>query len=165
MHPEGPRSGKMVRCTMLQNVVERLNDHVGEIIIYGFVILLLTSGSYSRNRIWNSGLELWTDCVQKSPNKKRPHNNLGTVFLNQGKYPEAIPHINEALRINPYYAYAVTSNHIHLVIRDVKGEEVIPKTMQLIAGRTGQEYNQRKGRKGAFGKIVIMPPPWRRIPI
>ncbi|MBS3907180.1 MAG: transposase [Syntrophaceae bacterium] len=46
--------------------------------------------------------------------------------------------------------YAVTSNHIHLVIRDVKGEEVIPQTMQLIAGRTGQEYNQRKGRKGAF---------------
>src|SRR4030066_1602761 len=46
--------------------------------------------------------------------------------------------------------YAVTSNHIPLVIRDVKGEEVIPQTMQLIAGRTGQEYNQRKGRKGAF---------------
>jgi REP element-mobilizing transposase RayT len=46
--------------------------------------------------------------------------------------------------------YTVTSNHIHLVIRDDKGEEVIPQTMQLIAGRTGQEYNQRKGRKGAF---------------
>jgi REP element-mobilizing transposase RayT len=46
--------------------------------------------------------------------------------------------------------YAVTSNHIHLVIRDGKGEEVIPQTMQLIAGRTGQEYNQRKSRKGAF---------------
>jgi REP element-mobilizing transposase RayT len=46
--------------------------------------------------------------------------------------------------------YAVTSNHIHLIIKDDKGEEVIPQTMQLIAGRTGQEYNQRKGRKGAF---------------
>ncbi len=48
--------------------------------------------------------------------------------------------------------YAVTSNHIHLIIRDDKGEEVIPQTMQLIAGRTGQEYNQRKNRKGAFGE-------------
>jgi putative transposase len=46
--------------------------------------------------------------------------------------------------------YTVTSNHIHLIIKDDKGEEVIPQTMQLIAGRTGQEYNQRKGRKGAF---------------
>ena len=46
--------------------------------------------------------------------------------------------------------YVVTSNHVHLVIRDDKREGVIPQTMQLIAGRTGQEYNQRKDRKGAF---------------
>jgi REP element-mobilizing transposase RayT len=46
--------------------------------------------------------------------------------------------------------YTVTSNHVHLVIRDNKGEVVIPQTMQLIAGRTGQEYNQRKNRNGAY---------------
>ena len=28
--------------------------------------------------------------------------------------------------------------------------ETISKSIQLIAGRTGQEYNQRKNRKGAF---------------
>jgi putative transposase len=44
----------------------------------------------------------------------------------------------------------VTSNHIHLLVKDGQEEEVIPRTMQLIAGRTGQEYNQRKNRKGAF---------------
>ena len=44
----------------------------------------------------------------------------------------------------------VTSNHIHLLVVGNKDQEVIPKSMQLIAGRTGQEYNQRKGRKGAF---------------
>jgi len=27
---------------------------------------------------------------------------------------------------------------------------VIPQAMQLIAGRTGQEYNRRKNRKGTF---------------
>ena len=46
--------------------------------------------------------------------------------------------------------YAVTSNHIHLLVRDGREREVIPQTIQLVAGRTGQEYNQRKGRKGAF---------------
>jgi len=46
--------------------------------------------------------------------------------------------------------YAVTSNHVHLIVKDDQGEEVIPQTMQLIAGRTGQEYNQRKNRKGAY---------------
>ena len=29
-------------------------------------------------------------------------------------------------------------------------ESVIPESLQLIAGRTGQEYNNRKGRKGAY---------------
>jgi putative transposase len=46
--------------------------------------------------------------------------------------------------------YVVTSNHIHLLVQDDGGREVLPRTMQLVAGRTGQEYNQRKNRKGAF---------------
>ncbi|UCD31372.1 MAG: transposase [Desulfobacterales bacterium] len=46
--------------------------------------------------------------------------------------------------------YMVTSNHIHLLVYDINGADVIPKSMQLIAARTGQEYNIRKNRKGAF---------------
>ena len=45
--------------------------------------------------------------------------------------------------------YIVMSNHIHLLVVDTK-EKVIAKSIQLIAGRTGQEFNQRKKRKGAF---------------
>ena len=33
--------------------------------------------------------------------------------------------------------YAVTSNHIHLLVRDGQEREVIPQTIQLIAGGTG----------------------------
>ena len=43
----------------------------------------------------------------------------------------------------------VTSNHIHLLVVDT-GNDVIPKSMQLIAGRVAQAYNQRKQRKGAY---------------
>jgi putative transposase len=46
--------------------------------------------------------------------------------------------------------YMITSNHVHLLVVDDGGREVIPRAMQLVAGRTGQEYNQRKQRKGAF---------------
>ena len=46
--------------------------------------------------------------------------------------------------------YVVTSNHIHLLVFDRGGRHVIPKSIQLVAGRTGQEYNERKRRKGAF---------------
>jgi len=45
--------------------------------------------------------------------------------------------------------FSVTSNHIHLLVRD-QGRGEISKSMQLISGRTAQEYNQRKRRKGAF---------------
>ena len=43
----------------------------------------------------------------------------------------------------------ITSNHAHLLIKD-NGDDVIAQSMQLIAGRTAQEYNQRKEHHGAF---------------
>ena len=45
--------------------------------------------------------------------------------------------------------YAVTSNHIHLLVRD-RGRGEIASSLQLIAGRTAQAYNDRKRRHGAF---------------
>lgn len=45
--------------------------------------------------------------------------------------------------------YIVTSNHIHLLIKDT-GSNVMAESMQLIAGRTAREYNQRKNHHGAF---------------
>jgi putative transposase len=46
--------------------------------------------------------------------------------------------------------YMVTSNHVHLLVYDNTGDSIIAESMQLIAGRTGQDYNQRKKRRGAF---------------
>lgn len=45
--------------------------------------------------------------------------------------------------------YIVTSNHIHLLVRN-RGNGEVANSMQLIAGRTAQEYNQRKQRRGAY---------------
>ena len=46
--------------------------------------------------------------------------------------------------------YTVTSNHIHLLVLDEGERDVIPRSVQMAAGRSGQEYNIRKSRKGAF---------------
>ena len=40
--------------------------------------------------------------------------------------------------------------HIHLLVYDGAGQDVVPRSIQLVAGRSGQEYNERKRRKGAF---------------
>ncbi len=45
--------------------------------------------------------------------------------------------------------YTITSNHIHLLVED-DSHQSIAKSMQLIAGRTAQEFNCRKKRKGAY---------------
>ena len=46
--------------------------------------------------------------------------------------------------------FIVTSNHTHLILSSSENIQAIPKAMQLIAGRTAQEYNRCKKRKGAF---------------
>jgi putative transposase len=45
--------------------------------------------------------------------------------------------------------YVVTSNHIHLLVKDL-GHGEIARAMQLIAGRVAQQFNRRNSRKGAF---------------
>jgi len=45
--------------------------------------------------------------------------------------------------------YIATSNHVHLLVQD-RGRGEIARSMQLISGRTAQEYNRRKSRSGAF---------------
>lgn len=45
--------------------------------------------------------------------------------------------------------YIATSNHIHLLCVDRDNGE-IARSVQLIAGRTAQEFNTRKNRRGAF---------------
>jgi tetratricopeptide (TPR) repeat protein len=107
--PEELQSGKRAKSVRVQGKIKELKPFVLETLIYVFVILFLGVGTYWRNNIWNSDVDLWTDCVKKSPHKDRAHYGLGFALMSQGKYDEAIPHFNEALRINPNYAVAHNS--------------------------------------------------------
>jgi putative transposase len=46
--------------------------------------------------------------------------------------------------------FMVTSNHVHLLVVDGEDEHSIPDSIRLIAGSTGQAFNRRKRRGGAF---------------
>lgn len=46
--------------------------------------------------------------------------------------------------------FCVTDNHIHLIVHPRKDPAVIARSMHLIAGSVGREYNERMRRKGAF---------------
>jgi tetratricopeptide (TPR) repeat protein len=70
------------------------------------ITLIFSYWTYERNKIWGDEVTLWTDCVIKSPQKARPHYNLGTSLSAEGKTSEAIHHYLEAIRIKPDYAEA-----------------------------------------------------------
>jgi len=49
----------------------------------------------------------------------------------------------------PVFAYAITCNHVHLVVH-VRDREAVGRLMDLAAGATARQYNRRKSRSGAF---------------
>lgn len=49
----------------------------------------------------------------------------------------------------PVFAYAITSNHVHLVVH-VRDRDAVARLMDLAAGATARHYNRRKRRSGAF---------------
>jgi protein O-mannosyl-transferase len=68
-----------------------------------FVLCLFT---YQRNRLYQDRLLLWTDAVRKSPNKARPHNNLGYAYSLHGDWDRAIEEFRTAAQLDPDYVLA-----------------------------------------------------------
>ena len=86
--------------------MEKIKPHLTEIVIFLVMILLLSMGTYSRNRLWNNPIDLWKDCVKKSPHKARPYVNLGTAYINSGQYDKALEANQKGIDIDPKAAYA-----------------------------------------------------------
>lgn len=71
--------------------------------------LLLGSITLQRNAVWADPVSLWSDAVGKSPNKARPHQNLGESFDAMGRLDEAEREFRRAVEIQPGSITARTS--------------------------------------------------------
>ena len=78
-------------------------------ILFGLIIFLLATMTFSRNRIWMDEITLWTDTVKKSPGKARPHNNLGYLFNQNKQYKKARQTLGRAIEITPDYPEAMVN--------------------------------------------------------
>jgi tetratricopeptide (TPR) repeat protein len=76
------------------------------LLIGAIVVAVFSVFTYQRNQTWATELTLWSDCVEKSPNKARPHVNLGAALYRERRVDDAIRHFRKALVIDPEFAEA-----------------------------------------------------------
>jgi tetratricopeptide (TPR) repeat protein len=79
------------------------------VVVFCIVTVLCCGWTYERNKVWKDPLTLWSDCVAKSPEKARPHNNLGNALQAQDKLDEAISHFRRALQLKPDFVEALSN--------------------------------------------------------
>jgi tetratricopeptide (TPR) repeat protein len=98
------------------------------------LVLLVAVGAlwtYQRNAVYSDRVTFWQDCVNKSPRKARPYNNLGVALADQGHYKEAIENYYKALQIDPHYPDPIGNIGLSLVEQG-KVEESITQFLKAL---------------------------------
>jgi len=75
----------------------------GMVLVGAAVVFAISAATYARNEVWRDEATLWEDVVSKSPNKDRPHNTLGSLYLNRNRPDLAYRELCRTLEINPDY--------------------------------------------------------------
>jgi tetratricopeptide (TPR) repeat protein len=86
-------------------LASRYSPKISYTIIYGVSILILASYSLEtieRNKIFSNELTLWSDALEKSPDKLRTKINAVSAFHRYGRHDEAIAVALEALKKDPH---------------------------------------------------------------
>jgi len=65
------------------------------------VVTVFSFWTYQRNGLWADELAFWQDVVRKSPEKSRPHNNVGNIYASMGELEQAITHYAKAIQFEP----------------------------------------------------------------
>src|SRR4030043_750039 len=85
--------------------IKQMNQYIESGVLIAIVVIYGWA-TFERNFIWKDELLLWSDTVNKSPAKARPHNNLGVAYTEKGLIEKAVPEIKESLRLKPDFINA-----------------------------------------------------------
>ena len=78
----------------------------GTIAVTAVLGALLLTATLTRNRVYGSGLILWSDTVAKRPRNAYAHNNLGNEWRLQGDLDRATDEFRQAIALKPDLAEA-----------------------------------------------------------
>ncbi len=65
------------------------------------VVLIAAFATHARAEVWTNQMALWTDTIQKSPNKVRARFQLAFAYYARQDYPMAIQKFAEAAKVGP----------------------------------------------------------------
>ena len=101
------------------------------LIVASILLFVYAFASHKRNEVWQTELALWTDAVQKSPQKARPHNNLGYIYFTKGQHKKAIAEFEKAVQLKPDYASAY-NNLANSWVEQKQANKAIPYYQKAI---------------------------------
>jgi tetratricopeptide (TPR) repeat protein len=84
--------------------------------LIGVLISIMSLWTYHRAAMWGDDIALWKDVVSKSPEKSRPHNNLGAILRDKNYIRESLPYFEKAVLLDPKNSEAHKS-HIDALYR------------------------------------------------
>jgi tetratricopeptide (TPR) repeat protein len=89
-------------------ISRRLTSYGREILTASLVLLLLVplTLTYSRNVEWRSEISLWSDAIEKAPEKARGYNNIAMAYQGLGMSEEALKNFKLAVEREPNYPLA-----------------------------------------------------------
>jgi protein O-mannosyl-transferase len=92
---------------------------------------LLLGTTLSRNHIYHGPLQLWADAAAKSPNKTRPHYNLGNALMNAGRLDEALTQLQTAARLEPANPSVLANVGVAFIKLDRPQDALVPLTESI----------------------------------
>ena len=133
------------------------------------LILVWSGAAYLRNSVWRDELTIWTDTVQKSPDKCRPHYTLGDVYYNLGRLQDAVREYEAAIMLEAvdgngyadyrlarmYYAKGEDASALRILENAGihKGERVVPQFYGLL-GEIYLRADRLQEAEGAFNRAI-----------
>jgi tetratricopeptide (TPR) repeat protein len=107
----------------LFSMIQKKHQLLAVVVIYTFALAGLTQ---YRSAVWQDAVILWSDTVEKSPLKVRPHINLAIAMRQAGNTEGAMTHFTRALELDPANGFALelrgllyqTQGQPHLALED-----------------------------------------------
>jgi len=93
-------------------------------LFFAIIIVAYSCLTIMQNIYWRDPVSFYTRTLKFAPSSARVYNNLGYVYADSGKYPEAMAMYKKAIAINPNYADAY--NNLGVACMNLnKNEEAI----------------------------------------